>query len=275
MPTTIMVNGHEATIEHRRWSCETNPALEAVLDSLMSPVGGAGDAGDPDLAAATEVARILGAELLGGPPVAATMPGVLRAEPASSSARPGARAEPATPRLVAPAPSRQPPIRPAPSTVDSEASTGSRTIAMDLARGRLETAESTYPILEGWVISAHQERRLPERHTQAPRVERRRAGAVPRAGGWWVVRGHVTVRATEGTEKLSVPPSRAFFLAQGIKFEVVSLQPVYQNTRQHSFVYQQSKARKWNFVALCQPSQAQLTLLLKAPVAGQGPLGRV
>ena len=269
MPTTIIVNGHEATLENRRWSCEKNPALEAVLDSLMSPVGGSGDADDPDLAAATEVARILGADVVGGRQAVAAAPGTVRPSPAASAPGPGPNGVP-SPRLIAKAPSR-----PAPSTVDSESSGASRSIAMDLARGRLETSESTYPILEGWVISAHPERRLPERHAQAPRIERRRAGAAPRAGGWWVVRGHVTVRATEGTEKLSVPPSRAFFLAQGIKFEVVSLQPVYQNTRQHSFVYQQSKARKWNFVALCQPTQAQLNLLLKAPVAGQGPLGRV
>lgn len=279
MPTTILVNGHEATLKNFRWSVPKNPDLEAALDCLLSPNGPREGDPNPDLTAAVEVARILGAEILGATPpvVGATVPvAESRSDraPARSADRDPVASTGGTPR--APAPGRHfgtPPRQAAPNA-DSEAEGGARNVAMDLARGRLETNESTYPILDGWIIAAHSERRLTERHGQAPLVERRKPGTKPRAGSWWVVRGHLTVRATEGTEQLSVPPSRVFFLAQGIRFEVLSLQPVYQNTRMHSFVYSQSKARKWNFVALCQPTNGQLSLLLKAPAAGQGPLGR-
>ncbi len=136
---------------------------------------------------------------------------------------------------------------------------------MDLTRGRLEGVGETYPIVEGWITTVHPERRqakvAPE---QLPFPERRRtvkrSPLSNRPSATWVAIGHFIVRAPE-EGSLSLENVKVQMVANGIRFEVVHLKPVYVDSRNHKYIYSASKTQRYTFVALFSPTPAQLRLL--------------
>jgi hypothetical protein len=145
---------------------------------------------------------------------------------------------------------------------------------MDLTRGRLEGVGETYPIVEGWITTVHPERRqaktAPE---QLPFPERRRPTkrglTNNRPATTWVAIGHFIVRAPE-EGNLSLENVKVQMVANGIRFEVVYLKPVYVDSRNHKYIYSASKTQRYTFVALFSPTSAQLRLL---PVQNNQDLG--
>jgi hypothetical protein len=136
---------------------------------------------------------------------------------------------------------------------------------MDLSRGRLEGVGETHPIVEGWVTTVHPERRQPKASAGLPFPERRRQGkrnaTSPRPGAVWVAIGHFTVRATEDQHNISLENVKQYLVANGIRFEIVYLKPVYVDSRNHKYIYSASKTQRYTFVALFTPTPVQLRLL--------------
>lgn len=145
---------------------------------------------------------------------------------------------------------------------------------MDLTRGRLEGVGETYPIVEGWITTVHPERRQAKAVSeQLPFPERRRPtkrGPVSnRPAATWVAIGHFIVRAPE-EGNLSLENVKVHMVANGIRFEVVYLKPVYVDSRNHKYIYSASKTQRYTFVALFSPTPVQLRLL---PVQNNQDLG--
>jgi hypothetical protein len=152
---------------------------------------------------------------------------------------------------------------------------------MDLSRGRLEGVGETHPIVEGWITTVHPERRqpkpvagltFPERRRQSKRAQATRAGAT------WVAIGHFTVRATEDQDNISLENVKQYLVANGIRFEIVYLKPVYVDSRNHKYIYAATKTQRYTFVALFTPTPVQLRMLpitQTQPEVGQKPRNRM
>lgn len=136
---------------------------------------------------------------------------------------------------------------------------------MDLSRGRLEGVGETHPIVEGWITTVHPERRQPKAATNLSFPERRRPGkrsvGAARPGAVWVAIGHFTVRATEDQDNISLENVKQYLVANGIRFEIVYLKPVYVDSRNHKYIYSATKTQRYTFVALFMPTPVQLRLL--------------
>lgn len=136
---------------------------------------------------------------------------------------------------------------------------------MDLSRGRLEGVGETHPIVEGWITTVHPERRQPKTAAGLPFPERRRQGkrniAAVRPGATWVAIGHFTVRATEDQDNISLENVKQYLVANGIRFEIVYLKPVYVDSRNHKYIYSATKTQRYTFVALFTPTAVQLRML--------------
>ena len=152
---------------------------------------------------------------------------------------------------------------------------------MDLSRGRLESSMETFPIVEGWITTVHPDRRQVQTNN-LPFPDRRRPIKRTMPGkpeATWVAVGHFTVRATENAENISTDRAKLILIAQGIRFEVVYLKPIYVDSRNHKYIYSATKTQRWSFVALCVPSPAQLRMMpsTAGPAVGVKPktvLGR-
>ena len=136
---------------------------------------------------------------------------------------------------------------------------------MDLSRGRLEGVGETHPIVEGWITTVHPERRQPKVSANLNFPERRRQGkrnqGAVRPGAVWVAIGHFTVRATEDQDNISLENVKQYLVANGIRFEIVYLKPVYVDSRNHKYIYSATKTQRYTFVALFIPTPVQLRLL--------------
>jgi hypothetical protein len=136
---------------------------------------------------------------------------------------------------------------------------------MDLSRGRLEGVGETHPIVEGWITTVHPERRQPKTAAGLNFPERRRPGkrnlGAVRPGAVWVAIGHFTVRATEDQDNISLENVKQYLVANGIRFEIVYLKPVYVDSRNHKYIYSATKTQRYTFVALFIPTPVQLRLL--------------
>jgi hypothetical protein len=153
---------------------------------------------------------------------------------------------------------------------------------MDLSRGRLEGVGETHPIVEGWITTVHPERRQPKTAAGLPFPERRRqakrAQTSPRPSATWVAIGHFTVRATEDQDNISLENIKQYLVANGIRFEIVYLKPVYVDSRNHKYIYAATKTQRYTFVALFTPTPVQLRMLpitQTQPEVGNKPRNRM